>query len=172
MFRKVFQVSQLAFLRFLTRLMLKKKIYKEPTNIMKNFQMRFVNKGYLNEDLTKGAESAPYSIIQELVHSFVSLRQFRNEEDFYIQVAKNWVNDLYSSNHKISLLFLILYVALIGTVFLNQYVEVISGGLWLIGIFLSPIIGFIIALGGKGWKRLGLVFTHLFLLTYSIIVIV
>lgn len=171
MFQNVLQVSQLVVLRFMTRLLLKIKMYKEPKNIMRTFHSRFVDKGFLNDDLTKGTNSSHQSIIQDLVHSFVSMRHYRNQEGFYIQVAKDWVQDLHSTNHRFSILFVIAYLLLLSSAFVNHYIEVIPGGLWLYGIFLLPIIGFVIALGGRGWKRWSLLLAHLLLFTYSIAIV-
>lgn len=152
------------------RLMLRRKLYEEPIKLIKKFQERFVSKGYLEEDLTKGPETAQYSIIEDLVSSFVSLRHKSNEDDFYIQVAKNWVNDLYSSNHKISLFLVIFYVFMLLSVFLSF--DVLPGEIILLGLFLLPIFGFISAIGGRGWKRLILVLINILFFVYSIIIVV
>ncbi|MYL39800.1 hypothetical protein [Halobacillus litoralis] len=169
--RSVFDVTQLMFLRFLMRLMLKRNMYKEPIKVIEKFRERFISKGYLNDDLSKGPETPKYSIIDSLVSAFESLRYYRNEDDFYLQVAKQWVGDLYSSNHKISSFFVIVYGLILLTVFINQSFITIPGEMMFIGLFVLPLLGFISAIGGRGWKRLMLMSINILVFAYSIIIV-
>ncbi|MFD0954645.1 hypothetical protein [Virgibacillus natechei] len=63
----------------------------ETEQMMKTYHEALVDNNQLNEDLTEASVPAQNKLSKQLIESFVELRDHRNEEGFYTQVAKHWV---------------------------------------------------------------------------------
>jgi len=146
----------------------KKGNYKTIHDIMKGFQDSLIKNQQLNEDFTEGSVPARTKNGQKLIAAFVNHRHHRKEEDVYIQIAKEWVEGYEHKFHRISLLFVVLFIVwwICGIVF-TSYMSGWIGWIFLNGLFLYPQIGFLSALFGKGWKRWALMAVNLlFLLVF------
>ncbi|WP_163970401.1 hypothetical protein [Oceanobacillus halotolerans] len=121
---------------------------------MENYQKGLIRDKNLNEDLTRGPITAKTKNGQRLVSAFITNQNKKDEKDFYIQVAKEWVKGYDKKPHTVSLLFIILFLLWWASgIFLSQYISNITGLIFLLGIFLFPILGFFFAGLGKGWKK-------------------
>ncbi|WP_303447967.1 hypothetical protein [Oceanobacillus profundus] len=109
---------------------------------------------YLREDLTEGSNTAKIKNGKRLISAFVVNRDKKDEDDFYIQVAKEWVKGYEKKFHRASLIFIVLFLLWWASgIFLNQYISNITGLIFLLGVFLFPIFGFLVAGLGKGCKK-------------------
>ena len=132
----------------------KSRSYEDVNSIMGNGLENLIKNKYLQEDLTKGPNTAKIKNGKRLISAFVANRNKKDEDEFYIQVAKEWVKGYEKKFHSVSLIFIILFLLWWASgIFLNQYISNITGLIFLLGIFLFPIFGFIFAGFGKGWKK-------------------
>lgn len=132
----------------------KTRAYEDVNSIMKNGLENLIKNKYLREDLTKGSNTPKIENGKSLISAFVAKRNKKDEDDFYIQVAKEWVKGYEKKFHSASLIFIIFFLLWwFSGIFLNQYINNITGFIFLLGIFLFPIFGLVFAGLGKGRKR-------------------
>lgn len=90
MLQKMKSYSQLFIAKKSLKTLLKTNRY-ESEEVMKNYYRALVENNQLNEDLTKGSVEGKNKLSKQLIDSFVELREHQHDEDFYTQVAKQWV---------------------------------------------------------------------------------
>ncbi|WP_411954381.1 hypothetical protein ACKXGF_00140 [Alkalibacillus sp. S2W] len=136
---------------------------------MKTFEEQLIEKKYLTPHLTEGPKRVKSKSSIKLMDAFITNR-FAKEDDFYMQVARTWVEGYEKKLHKSSLLISFLFVMLwLIFIFLNQYMTTIIEGIYYLILFFLPIIGFFIALMGRGWKIAGLTMLNFTLLLVAMI---
>ncbi|MEC5425771.1 hypothetical protein QGM71_20090 [Virgibacillus sp. C22-A2] len=95
---------------------------------MENSLKNLIRNKYLREDLTKGPNTAKIKNGKRLISAFVANRNNKDEDDFYIQVAKEWVRGYEKKFHSASLIFIIFFLLWWASdIFLNQYISNITG---------------------------------------------
>ncbi|WP_339229048.1 hypothetical protein NSQ77_04345 [Oceanobacillus sp. FSL K6-2867] len=90
MLQKVKSYSQLFIAKKSLKTLLKTNRF-ESEALMKNYHRILVENNQLHEDLTKGSVEGKNKLSKQLIDSFVELREQRHDEDFYTQVANQWV---------------------------------------------------------------------------------
>ncbi|WP_226036197.1 hypothetical protein [Aquibacillus saliphilus] len=95
MFQRLISYMTLSMTRFSLRNILKLKDtrdYYSVNEIMQTYQENLIKHNQLNEDLTAGPVLARNKLSKKLIASFTLMRHKQHEDDFYLQVAKEWVN--------------------------------------------------------------------------------
>ncbi|UOQ92147.1 hypothetical protein MUO14_16840 [Halobacillus shinanisalinarum] len=180
MLRKIYNRSILSITRFLLHLLLnrkhsnsKKTGFEEVNDIMQKFQTNLITNQQLTVDLTEGPVPGRNKNSRRLITAFESNRDKREEENFYVKVARDWVSDLTRKRHRTALACIIIFLGLyLSGLFLNQYISGWSGAVILCGMFVCPILGFFSAALGRGWKKWVLLSVNLLLLSVFIMIIV
>lgn len=132
----------------------KTRVYEDVNSIMENILKNLIKNNNLLEDLTEGPKIAETKNGKRLISSFIANRNKKDEDDYYIQVAKEWVKGYEKKFHRAFLLFIILFLLWwLSGIFLNQYISNITGIIFLLGIFLFPIFGLVFAGLGKGRQK-------------------
>ncbi|MDV2582792.1 hypothetical protein [Alkalibacillus haloalkaliphilus] len=132
----------------------KTKSYEDVNSLMKNLLNSLVRSKNLNDDITVGPEIVNSKSGRKLVSVFVANRNKSNEDDFYVQVAKEWIEGYEKKFHRISIIFIILFILLwFSGIFLNQYISNVYGLIFVLGLFLFPVFGFVFAGLGKGGEK-------------------
>lgn len=90
MLQKMKSYSQLFIAKKSLNTLLKTNRY-ESEALMRNYHTILVENNQLHEDLTKGSVEGKNKLSIQLIDSFIKLRDHRHDEDFYTQVAKEWV---------------------------------------------------------------------------------
>ncbi|WP_404457656.1 hypothetical protein [Oceanobacillus kapialis] len=138
-------------------------------------------KGYENlifkEDgtLTQDAAASTSKNTKKLINAFTKSHKHSGKEDYYyVQVAKDWLAGYEKRFHRISIacisLFLLLWLG--PHAFGIIHISGIWAILYFIGLFFSPILGLLISLYGKGWKRWLLALVNVMLIIIFIIIMV
>lgn len=175
-FVKVFWVVTIGILRYITHSTIsirnvtnrQKKKYKEIVKTMEFLEETLLDFKLLNNDYTEGPEPVNTKAARRVQSAFVSQRDKREEQDFYLYVAKAWVKDLDRISIRNSIIFLFLIFTLIFTVMvLTLIIGPIAGtpALLLIAVvLLFSLLGLVNALRGKGWKKWTMLGLHLLVL--------
>lgn len=180
MFRKLYSRFYLALTRYLfywlflhkERTLKKKDGYKTIDEIMTGYRDSLIKNQQLNEDFTEGPVPAQSKNGHRLIAAFVHHKHQHNEEDVYINIAREWIEGYENKFHRISLLCVLLFVLWwISALLFTPYISGWIGWIFLNGLFFFPLFGFLSALFGKGWKRWSLAAVHLllFLVFFGII---
>ncbi|QQK75194.1 hypothetical protein HUG15_05940 [Salicibibacter cibarius] len=146
-------------MRFLIYLLTGRRKWKEKevteiNNVLESYRKRLVADDRLSGDLTEGTHPNQKKSTRRLVDSFTSLRENKDEEDYYLQVAQHWARGMDKKIHGLSLVSIILFLLLwISGIFLAQYIDGIMVFVFLFGFVFFPIIGLVLALMGRGWKK-------------------
>ncbi len=124
---------------------------------MKDNQENLINSKYLNPDFTKGPSSSKNKNVKKLVSAFSNNRHNKDEKEFYIQVARDWVKEYEKVVHKVSLIFILLFLIwwAIG-IFLSEYLDGINGWLallFLLGLFSFSDFRILFRIGGKRMEK-------------------
>lgn len=182
MFKRLYSRLIFAILRLLLSLLLnqsdaklkKKSSFKEIGNLMKRIESNLVTNKQLNEDLTKGPVNGRTKSSRTLISAFVTHREMKEEEEenFYLQVARDWAGVLTRRRHRLSLICIIFYLVFyIGSIFFHHYISGWSGLVWIMVLFLAPLIGVFSAAWGKGWKKWVLLLVNLYLFSVTIMIV-
>ncbi|WP_100011674.1 hypothetical protein [Lentibacillus sediminis] len=162
MFRKTLSRLLLPTLRFFCYLLLrqnndklrKKGRDRELITTMKRAYTVLLEGNHLNEDLTNGPNTLKTKGSRILAEAFMNVREYREEDDFYFLVAKEWVRDYEKKFHRTSLACVILLPLWFASVlFLDDYIAFAVLGLFLLGLILIPLIGMLAGALGKGWRK-------------------
>lgn len=145
----------------------RKKQGIETIKTMEFLEESLTKNNQLNEDMTEGPQPVQTKAVRKVIDAFVSQREHRDENDFYIYVAQAWVEKLERKSMQMSIKWAIWLVVLyIGTRVMASVVGSIEGiaavGLFLI-VMVSSIIGLLHALleqGWQGWKRVIMLGVH------------
>ncbi|NIK12752.1 hypothetical protein FHR85_002167 [Alkalibacillus almallahensis] len=137
---------------------------------MKTFEEQLIEKKYLAPHLTEGPKRVKSKSSIKLMDAFITNRFAKEEDDFYTQVARTWVEGYEKKLHKSSLLISFLFVIFwLFFIFLNQYMTTIIEDIYYLILFFLPIVGFFIALLGRGWRSAGLTMLNFTLLLVAMI---
>jgi hypothetical protein len=140
--------------------------------IMKQYEDNLVQYNNLNEDLTRGKVTAQSRNGQRLVSAFDANHNNKDEDNFYFQVADHWVKDFGKKLFQVSLLFVILFLIWYAAgLFLHQYISGILGSIFIMGIILFPLLGFLFAIIGKGTKKYILIALNIIFLFAGVMII-
>ncbi|NIK12750.1 hypothetical protein [Alkalibacillus almallahensis] len=166
------------FSRFVIYMLLKRrfllKSHKDSRNLkisefIKELEDYFSEKKHSNNSNNKAVENLKVKSksFRSLVSSFnaYDLNKTDKDDEFYLQVAHKWVEGYEKKFHKTSYLMLFLFILFAGiVVFFNQHMSTsLVNLIYLVLIFIFPIIGFASAILGKGWRMLCLCITHFIL---------
>ncbi|MFA1819092.1 hypothetical protein ACDX78_02615 [Virgibacillus oceani] len=180
MFQKLFSRLHMIITRFSIYSLLKSsgnKLKDSNTNanigiIMKQYEDNLVQYHNLNEDLTRGDVTAQSRNGRRLVSAFDANHDKREEDNFYFQVADHWVKEFGKNLLQVSLLFIILFLIWYAAgLFLHQYISGILGSIFILGIILFPLLGFLFASIGKGAKKYILIALHIIFLFAGVMII-
>ncbi len=172
MIKKIYSNFMVDFMRFLLKLLFtmygdklkKMDVFEDIQNLMRRARQTFIDSHQLNEDLTKGPVPGSTKSTRKLIKAFVINRCLfeEDEQEFHLRVARNWAGRILKSFH-VSLFFTALFlITYLSIFFLHSYISGWIGFLWIVILFLSPLIGFISAFWVKGWKKWGLILLNIF----------
>ncbi|WP_164215081.1 hypothetical protein [Virgibacillus sp. YIM 98842] len=140
--------------------------------ILKQYEENLVQYHNLNDDLSKGKIPAQSKNGQRLVSAFDVNHGNKNKEDFYFRVAEDWVKDFGKKMHQFSFLLLLLFLIWYAAgLFLEQYISGFLGFLFILGIILIPLLGFLFAGMGKERKKYILIALHILFLFAGVMII-
>lgn len=180
MFKRLYSRLIMATTRFLLSLLLhksdaklrKKNSFKEIANFMERLESNLVINNQLNEDLTEGPVLGRTKSSRTLINAFVTHREMKEDENFYIQVARDWASILTRKRHRRALICIILFLIFyLGGIFFHHYISGWSGFVWLTVLFLAPLIGMFSAILGNGWKKWILLLGNLFLFSVFLMIV-
>ncbi|WP_077622578.1 hypothetical protein [Sediminibacillus massiliensis] len=169
MIQRIMSTMFLAGLRFSLHLTVrkrsaknrKKRAYKETVKTMKMLHEKLIEGKQLNEDFTIGPKPVSTKATKRVLAAFLSQKDKREDEDFYLYAAQTWVKDLDRKSRRTSIFFIVLFFVLtFGTIGLTQIIGGFGGTpalLILLCTILSPVLGIFHAMRTKGWQRWALI---------------
>lgn len=145
-----------------------KKPYKETVRTMKFLGEMLIKSKQLNEDFSQGPEPIRTEAGRRLLFAFILQRDRREEEDFYLYAAQEWMKDVHKQSIRASILFFFLnfslYISAIGLTRVVGEIEGIPALLLFAVSILFSFLGFYLALLGKGWKIAAMIGIHAIIL--------
>ncbi|MBR7555001.1 hypothetical protein ACFFJI_03715 [Allobacillus sp. GCM10007491] len=172
---KLFSKIYLGVVRFFIYRSLSRKgktNFKEVHEIIEKFEKKLIEDKHLNPDLTEGPVPVYSKQSIRLVDAFVTKRVAKQEDDFYIQVARAWVSGYEKKIHKAGLITFILFlICWFLAIIFNQYMTNLAEDLLHLVLFILPFVGFIIGILGRGWKAIVLCGLNFLLHIISAIII-
>lgn len=180
MFQKLFSRLHMMITRFSIYSLLKSqgaKLKESNTNvnismIMKQYEDNLVRYNNLNDDLSSGQVTAQSRNGKRLVSAFDANHDSREADDFYFRVAEDWVKGFGKKLQQLSLLFFLLFLVWFASgLFLDQYISGFLGSLFILGIILIPLFGFLFASMGSRRKKYILIALHLLSLFVGVMII-
>lgn len=180
MFQKLFSRIHMIITRFSIYTLLKSQgpaLKDSKTNvnismIMKQYEDNLVRYNNLKDDLSKGKITAQSKNGQRLVYAFDANHAKREADNFYFRVAEDWVKGFGKKLHQLSLLFFLLFLIWYAAgLLLEQYISGFLGFLFISGIILLPLLGFLFAGMGEGRRKYIFIVLHLLSLFAGIMII-
>lgn len=142
---------------FIRRRKLKPKHVRAVNKLMISFEGDLIRDQRLLENYMKGPRPSVPKQVNQIVDAFVQVRHLKEEDDFYLAVAKAWVKDRAKIPHLVSLAsyigFLTLWLGLLLILYFAERVSGVPFFLFLFGFIFLPIIGLLSALLGRGWRK-------------------
>ncbi|GAB3790248.1 hypothetical protein [Virgibacillus kimchii] len=181
MFQKLFSRVHMIITRFSIYSLLKSQgsnLKKSNSNvnitmILKQYEDNLVQYHNLNDDLSRGKITAQSKNGQRLVSAFDANHGNKDEEDFYFRVAEDWVSGFGKKLQQLSFLFILLFLIWYAAgLFLEQYIGGFLGSLFIFGLILIPLFGFLFASMGKGWKKYIFIALHILFLFAGVMTVV